>query len=67
MPGTPPNVRHVNLPSKGDVFNMFSDEGAHNNNNYVDSLKNVRPDIDQMYSWMGGEVIDHQIFESVQR
>ncbi|GAA1327477.1 hypothetical protein ACFSWE_15395 [Leucobacter albus] len=61
---TLPNVRRVELPAP-------SGEGengkAHNNNNYAASIDLHAAGVSAEYSWMGGEIIDHQVFESVQR
>lgn len=61
---TLPNVRRVELPAPaGD-----GDAGtAHNNNNYATSIDKYEPGLSEQYSWMGGEIIDHQVFEGIQR
>lgn len=44
--------------------------GAHSNAQYVTSIEHSHEASglwEEEYSWMGGEVIDHQVFEAVQR
>lgn len=61
---TPPNVQRVVLPAPGGVFDVAA---AHSNTNYASSIAQHAGGISIEYSWMGGEVIDHQVFEGVQR
>ncbi|MBC9927493.1 MULTISPECIES: hypothetical protein [unclassified Leucobacter] len=63
-PGTPPNVERIVLPNPGGSMNPSD---THNNSNYVDSVNGNPGLVQGDYSWMGGEVIDHQVFSSEQR
>ncbi|QIM19351.1 hypothetical protein G7066_13615 [Leucobacter coleopterorum] len=40
---------------------------VHNNDKYVDAIKDQAADLSKEYAWMGGDVIDHQIFSATQR
>lgn len=61
---TPPNVHRVVLPDQPGSDNPIA---AHSNPLYVDSIKKNASEISNEYAWMGGEVVDHQIFISEQR
>lgn len=61
---TAPNVNRVVLPMPGDLGDIGQ---AHNNNNYAASIDKYASELSAEYSWVGGEIIDHQVFESVQR
>lgn len=61
---TPPNVRRVVLPPPGGTFDVVA---SHDNNNYAASIDKYQSGLSNEYSWMGGEIIDHQVFEAVQR
>lgn len=61
---TPPNVHRVVLPDPGGDFMPTA---THNNGNYVDSINRNASGISEEYAWMGGEVVDHQVFSSTQR
>lgn len=64
---TPSNVHRVELPPAPNPEGTFGSGGAHNNQSYVDSITRYERELSEQYSWMGGEVIDHQVFEAVQR
>lgn len=61
---TPPNVHRVILPAPGGVLDL---RASHNNNNYATSIDLHAQSLSEQYGWMGGEIIDHQVFEGVQR
>ncbi|MGX5694943.1 hypothetical protein ACWKWP_01985 [Agromyces soli] len=61
---TPPNVHRVVLPDPGGDFMPTA---THHNGNYVDSITQNASGISEEYAWMGGEVVDHQVFSSTQR
>ena len=61
---TPPNVERVVLPAPGGVLDVVA---AHSNNTYAESIAEHAAGVSGDYSWMGGEVLDHQVFEGVQR
>ncbi len=62
----PSNVRRVVLENPSS--NPFAFDRLHNNSEYVTSMKDSRmSNLDHEYAWMGGDVIDHQIFNTTQR
>ena len=63
-PGTPPNIRRLVLgnPPSGP-FSM----DVHSNDEYVRSIRREAGEITEDYSWMGGDVVDHQLFSATQR
>lgn len=61
---TPANVNRVLLPPPGGAADILA---AHDNNNYASSIDKYASHLSDRYAWMGGEVIDHQVFEGIQR
>lgn len=63
------NVYTVDLPPPGTAPGVDTVGGAHNNDQYVASINGWPPAaaISEDFSWMGGEVLDHQVFEASQR
>lgn len=65
---TASHIHRVVLPDPTlNPLNIAGDHGSHNAANYSQSIRDHRPDLEQQYAWMGGEVIDHQIFSGVER
>lgn len=64
MGATPPNVHRVVLP---DPDGNPLPTATHHNGNYVTSIDDHASAISEQYAWMGGKVVDHQVFISGQR
>lgn len=63
--GSPaPNVERVVLDNPGWDTDIF---GAHNNDNYVNSIRDQADRVKGDYSFMGGKVLEHQVFVGEQR
>ena len=62
---TLPNVERRFLPDPtGNSFDVMAN---HNAENYANSVRDHAQDLVQKYDWMGGTVVDHQIFSATER
>lgn len=66
-----PNFTTVPFPNHDEMpgYDPSAPGGAHSTTHYVSSIQNSPHSqaLWEQYRWMGGEVIDHQLFEAVQR
>ncbi len=62
---TQPNVDRRFLPDPtGNPFDVLANHDA---SNYADSVRDHAPDLMEQYDWMGGTVVDHQVFSATER